>query len=257
MNQLQKRIISLQKKPKARREERAFVIEGRKLYEEIPRGRCLLTVVSESFARAKGNESLLKGKHYETVSDSLFESMTDTKTPQGILAVVRREEYTLSSLLRSGGTRPLLLLLEHLQDPGNLGTIFRAAEAAGVCGILMDEDCVDVYNPKTIRGTMGAIFRVPFCIVPDMVHTTRELKAAGVFCYAADLGGKCAYDDKNLTESAAFMIGNEANGLSEALKAEATDRVIIPMLGKGESLNAAMAATILMFEAARQRRKKD
>ena len=257
MNQLQKRIITLQKKPKARREERAFVVEGRKLYEEIPRGRCELTVVSESFVKAKGNESLLKGVKYEVVSDQVFESMTDTKTPQGILAVVRRVDYTLDSLLRAGKGEPLLLLLEHLQDPGNLGTIFRAAEAAGVRGILLDEDCVDVYNPKTIRGTMGAIFRVPFCIVPDPVKAAQELERRGITCYAADLKATHAYDEADLKKASCFMIGNEANGLSEALKAAAVERVIIPMLGKGDSLNAAMAATILMFEAARQRRKKD
>ena len=254
MNQLQKTIISLQKKPKARREEGVFVIEGRKLFEEVPANRLVKTVVSESFAAAKGNAALLKGVRCEVVSDQIFATMTDTKTPQGILAVVRQERANTADLFRAGGANPFFLLLEHLQDPGNMGTIFRAAEAAGVKGIFMDEDCVDIYNPKTIRGTMGAVFRLPFVVVPDLVRITEELKNRGICCLAADLAATKSYDSADCTKPVAFMIGNEANGLSENLKAAASERVIIPMMGKGESLNAAMAAVILMFETARQRR---
>ena len=130
----------------------------------------------------------------------------------------------------------------------------RAAEAAEVTGILMSSDCVDIYNPKTIRSTMGALYRVPFVVSEDFVGDIERLKKAGVSTYAAHLGATISYEGADYKKPCAFMIGNEANGLSDEVAALADCKILIPMAGQVESLNAAMAATVLMFEAARQRR---
>ena len=149
----------------------------------------------------------------------------------------------------------MLLVLDNLQDPGNLGTIFRTAEAAGVTGIILSKDSVDIYNPKVIRSTMGAIFRMPFVYVEKLTDTIEELKAHQIQVYAAHLEGKNAYDEENYLNGTAYLIGNEGNGLRQEVADCADTWIRIPMLGQAESLNAAVAASILMFEAARQRRK--
>ncbi len=149
----------------------------------------------------------------------------------------------------------LFIILEDIQDPGNLGTIFRTAEAAGADGVIMSSWTADIYNPKTIRSTMGSVYRVPFFHVDQMEEAVRRLQKAGVAVYAAHLGGTAAYDACDYQKSTAFLIGNEAKGLREETAACADARITIPMAGKVESLNAAVASSILLFEAARQRRK--
>lgn len=253
MNQQQKYILNLQRKSRERKREQAFVIEGRKMFEEAPADRIKMIVASESFCKSKEGAALLKGKKFDVVSDSIFETLSDTKTPQGILAVVKQQPYSFEELLGKEKAS-FLLILDHLQDPGNLGTIMRAAEAAGVTGILMSSDCVDIYNPKTIRSTMGALYRVPFVVSEDFAGDIEHLKKVGVSTYAAHLGATISYEGADYKKPCAFMIGNEANGLSDEVAALADCKILIPMAGQVESLNAAMAATVLMFEAARQRR---
>ena len=146
------------------------------------------------------------------------------------------------------------MILENLQDPGNLGTILRAGEGAGITGVIMSRDTVDIYNPKVVRSTMGSAFRVPFLYTDDLPGTVRELKAGGIRLFAAHLEGRNNYEEEDYTGNTGFLIGNEGNGLTEELSAPADAWVKIPMAGKVESLNAAVAASILMFETARQRR---
>ena len=178
----------------------------------------------------------------EIVADNVFRQMCDTKTPQGILTVLRKPVWTIQDILR--GDSPLIMILEDLQDPGNAGTIFRTGEGAGVSGVFL----------KVIRSTMGSVYRMPFLYVEDVVSLKAELKQKGIRTFAAHLKGKNSYDQENYQGGTAFLIGNEGNGLTEEA-AEAADCLIrIPMCGKVESLNAAMAAGILMYEAARQRR---
>jgi TrmH family RNA methyltransferase len=188
--------------------------------------------------------------------------MTDTQTPQGILAVVRQKQYTREDLLgeslllqdgeNSHKIQPCILLLENLQDPGNLGTILRTAEGAGVTGIMMSKDTVDVYNSKVVRATMGAIFRMPFCYEADIHAGVDWLKSQGICCYAAHLNGSSFYE-QNYQKPTCFFIGNEGNGLTKELTEHADTKIRIPMMGAVESLNAATAATVLMYEAMRQR----
>ena len=146
------------------------------------------------------------------------------------------------------------MILETLQDPGNLGTIIRASEGAGITGIVMNRETADIYNPKVIRSTMGSVFRVPFFYTDDLEQTVLDLKARGIRVFAAHLAGKNNYEQEDYTGNTAFLIGNEGNGLTEKLSNMADTWVKIPMAGKVESLNAAIAASILMFETARQRR---
>ena len=152
---------------------------------------------------------------------------------------------------------PLFLVLEDLQDPGNMGTIFRTAEGAGVDGIFMSTNCVDIYNPKTIRSTMGSVYRVPFVIAPDLQDVFAWFKKQGIRSYAAHLKGKGWYDEQSYVGGTAFLIGNEGNGLTDKLTDKVQKKIKIPMCGKVESLNAAMASGLLVYEARRQRQGVD
>lgn len=246
-----KQLIGLQKKAKERAARDVFVVEGPKMYREAPRERIHQTWVSESFYN-KNRQLLSDDGQTVVLSDRVFEAVSDTKTPQGILCVVRQYHYTLSELCKG---RPLILALENLQDPGNLGTILRTAEGAGVTGILMSRGCVDIYNPKVIRSTMGSVYRVPFYYTDDWAGDLTELKRRGVSWYAAHLKGKQDYDRADYTGPCGFLIGNESRGLTEETAALADDYIKIPMCGQVESLNAAVASAVLMYEAGRQRRR--
>lgn len=165
---------------------------------------------------------------------------------------MKRKQYTPDDLLQAAN--PLLMLLEDIQDPGNLGTILRTGEGAGIDGVIMSRDTADIYNPKTIRSTMGSIYRVPFLYVSSLSDMIAELKQKKITVYAAHLKGKQWYDQADYSGGSAFLIGNEGNGLKEETAALADSYIKIPMGGKVESLNAAMASGILMYEASRQRR---
>ena len=267
-----KNITALLKKSKERTRQGVFLVEGPKMFWEVPKERIEQVFVSESFF-AKNETRLASDRHYyeaEIVKDSVFDAMSDTKTPQGVIAVVKQFAYTLGDLLKveSGETAnygkevaavssaPLLLLLEDLQDPGNLGTILRTAEGAGVTGIVMSEGCVDIYNPKVIRSTMGAALRMPFVYADDFCATMKQLQKRGISIYAAYLSGSVEYTEPDYRSAAAFLIGNESRGLKQETAEKADASIRIPMAGKVESLNAAVAASLLAYEAARQRRQR-
>ena len=210
-----KQMIQLNKKARERRKQDVFLVEGLRMFREVPRERLVKTYVSESFLEDPEHQVLLQGIPYEVVKDSVFAQMSDTLTPQGVLTVVRQYHYTMEELMGEKD-HPLFLVLEDLQDPGNMGTIFRTAEGAGVDGIFMSANCVDIYNPKTIRSTMGSIYRVPFVIAPDLQDVFAWFKKQRVRSYAAHLKGKGWYDEKSYTDGTAFLIGNEGNGLTDA-----------------------------------------
>lgn len=247
-----KEIMQLQKKSKTRWQQRVFVVEGPRMVSEAPKDRILAAYLSESFA-AKEPDWIrrLGGIPYEIVSDSVFASVSETRTPQGILCLVRMPEYTIEDLLVR--ENPHLLLLESIQDPGNLGTMLRTGEGAGIDGIIMNRQTVDLFNPKTVRATMGSLFRVPYLMVEDLAEIIAILRGRGIRLYAAHLDGSKNYDQPDYTKGTAFLIGNEGNGLREETASLADTYIRIPMEGKVESLNAAIAATLLMYEVHRQR----
>lgn len=270
-----KAIIQLQKKSKARWQQRVFVVEGPKMVFEAPREWVEKVYVSESYLGRGGKIfQSLEGLAYEVVADSVLKAASDTQTPQGILALVKMPEYELKDLLASydgqcraeparsrtevvksqPGQAPGLLILESIQDPGNLGTMLRTGEGAGISGVIMNRSTVDIFSPKVVRSTMGSLYRVPFYIAEDISRTIGELKEHGVSVYAAHLKGEKSYDKADYTRGTAFLIGNEGNGLTEETAALADEYIRIPMEGQVESLNAAIAASLLMYEAHRQRR---
>lgn len=245
-----KKVISLISKGKTRREEGRFVVEGTRIFSETSSEEIEIVYTAESF-KPEGEiaEKLNKVSH-ETVSDSVFKKMSDTVTGQGILAVVKQKEYELSRLIKPDG---LYLVLETIQDPGNLGTIMRTAEGAGVTAVIMSRDTVDIYSPKVVRATMGAIFRQPFVVVEDVREAIQTLKEGGIKCYAAHLKGEDDFWQQDYKPGTAFLIGNEGNGLTDETAALSDTYIKIPMGGKLESLNAAVSAALLSYEAKRQR----
>ncbi len=222
------------------------------MFSEVPTEWLHQVYVSESFLAVNEGEALLSGIDYEVLSDSVFKNVSDTQTPQGILGLVKRPEYTLEQLL--AGEKTHLLITESIQDPGNLGTMFRTGEGAGITGVIMNKTTVDIYNPKTIRSTMGSIYRVPFYVTENLTETLHQLKQMGISLYAAHLRGTMSYDEPDYKGATGFLIGNEGNGLSEEVADMADTYIRIPMEGQVESLNAAIAATLLMYEVNRQRR---
>ena len=256
-NQKVKQVVQWQTRARERREAGIFLAEGFKLYQEAPEEDIReVYATPDALERAAGLPEIrdkLKRTGCEVVAGTVFEKMSDTRTPQGILCVIRRPEYSLEQLLSQKA--PLFVVLENLQDPGNLGTIIRTGEGAGVSGILMNTGTVDIYNPKTIRATMGSVFRVPFVCTEDLGETVEQLRRGGVRVLAAHLAGHEPYDGFCYRGGTAFLSGNEGAGLSPELAARADDYLKIPMEGRVESLNAAVTASILLYEAHRQRRQ--
>jgi len=246
-----KELTALRDKSKIRKETKTYIVEGMKMCAEAPADMILETYMTKSFEAQ--HREWLQGQSYEVIEDKLFEKLSDTKTPQGIMRVLRQQHYSLDTVLNKGD---LYVVLEDIQDPGNMGTIMRTAEGAGVSGIIMSKGCVDIYNPKTIRSTMGSIYRVPFVHTDSISEAIEEVKRRGVKVYAAHLKGEQYYDDIEYRR-AAFLIGNEGNGLREETAALADTYIKIPMQGQVESLNAAVATAILMYEYGRQRRLVD
>lgn len=269
-----KKVLDLQTKAKARKKYDSFVIEGVRECQEAPINRIEIIYISETFEKTFVSDkkfleikNILDKVNYEVVSDMVFSHMSQTKTPQGILGIIKKNEYTLEDIINVKScehindaksservnNRKHFIFLENLQDPGNLGTILRTAEGAGVSGVIMSKDTVDIYNPKVVRSTKGTIFRVPFVYVEDIIDTVKKVKDMGVCIYAAHLLGENYYYNEDFTKDIGFIIGNEGNGITDELAKEASKYIKIPMCGKVESLNAANAATILMYEALRQR----
>ena len=258
-------IKELGAKRKVREESGLYLVDGPKMCSEIPDGLVSEIYVTEEFLsspHAALCAGLLRENGYNIITESEMKQISDTVTPQGILCLVRQQKVKgLRALIDACGTeKPLLCILETIQDPGNLGTIFRAGEACGVTGIIMNDRTADVYSPKVTRSTMGSVFRMPFVYVKDLCEAAGRLRAGEytggepVEILAGDLQGAIDYIEFDYRKACAFMIGNESKGLSEELKNEATKRIKIPMKGNVESLNAAMAATVIGFEASRQRR---
>lgn len=223
------------------------------MFVEVPQERMEKVYVSETLYNKKKHELDWDKLTLEILSDSVFNHVSDTQTPQGILCIVKQKKYDLNTLLNI--KNPHFIVLDNLQDPGNLGTIVRTAEGAGVDAVFMSKDCVDIYNPKTIRSTMGSIYRMPTIYIEDTVKLLEIFKEKGIQSYAAHLDGQNSYDKEDYRTGTAILIGNEGNGLRDEVSNKADIWVRIPMEGQVESLNAAIAASVFMFEVARQRRQ--
>ena len=255
-NPVVKEIKSL-KSRRDREKKGLYYVEGLRIVEEALKENADIAelAVSEEFASYHQDAGLL-GKieklNIKTYlfTPKLFKEITDTETPQGILAIMRIRKHELKHELDKNG---LYVILDSIRDPGNMGTIIRTADAAGFSGVILSKGCVDVYNPKVLRSTMGSVFHMPVYQVGDVLETTKFLKLNGVSIYVSHLEGKVSIFEADMISGAAIVIGSEAEGVCEELKAMADLLVRIPMPGKAESLNASIAAGIMIYEAVRQR----
>lgn len=248
-----KHFRSLLANRKDRRRERLFVIEGVRLVEEAIRaGSELLTVVYDAeqlCATNRGDALLANVASSPTAfpaSPEVIAAITDTVTPQGIVAIARWPELRSE---RSG----IQLVLDAVQDPGNVGTLLRSAEATGVTDVICMRGTADVYSPKVVRAAMGAHFRLP--IMQDVAWDDLDIALGPADnIYVADAEGSMPYYAADWRQPSVLIVGNEANGASDEARALATKVIAIPMVATVESLNAAVAGSVILFEAARQRR---
>lgn len=225
---------------KGRRESGCFLVEGRKMVEEALKSAFDVeaVLVQEGMELPDG----LTMPVYELPAHVLA-AVCDTKTPQGIAAVVQMKEQ--SAL----GKR--IVVLDGVQDPGNVGTIIRTADAAGLDGVLLSNQCADVFSPKVLRATMGSIFRMNLRTTDDLPGELTKLREKGYSILSSQLDGTPFYEREKVAERFALIIGNEGNGVSEQVQQTATHQVRLPMRGGAESLNAAIAAAIMMYELMR------
>jgi TrmH family RNA methyltransferase len=253
-NKQVKQLVALQKTKKERAKKKTFVIEGIKIIQEIPIDWEIDTIfVSSTFLleHEQGLQQLMDRSQIIEVSDKIFMQISDTQTPQGILAVCKQKCFSINEIIKK--PNPFLVMVEEMQDPGNLGTLIRTADAAGADGVILSKGTVDLYNPKVLRATMGSVFHLPIVAEANLEEVLVMMKQEKIQVLSAHLRGDRFPYDCDLTQSTAILIGNEANGIKEST-ANMTDQLIkLPMLGKAESLNAAIASGILMYELVRQR----
>lgn len=244
-NKIIKEINSLKNK-KDRDKKGLFVLEGERLIGEIPKECNIKYIAAAESYKLKDDINI----SYR-INDKLFSRISDTVNPQGILAVCEIMKRDCENINYEND--PFFVLLENITDPGNMGTIIRTADAAGADGIFVTKGCVDIYNPKVIRATMGSVFHLPIYRNVNGLNIVEKLNYNNIITIGAHLKGKDTPYNINMKKGCAVIIGNEANGLSDEISMKASNLVKIPMPGKAESMNAGVAAGILIYEAVRQR----
>ncbi len=246
-NKTIKLIRSLGRK-KVRYETGLYFVEGVRMVEEALRfaeNSIQFLIVSDSFLQK--NETFVhildeSGKTVYTAKESLFQEICNTEAPQGIGAVLSMQEQ----MEMDWSGLKFVLVLDGVSEPGNLGTIIRTAEAAGVDGVLLLKGCADLYNPKVVRATMGSLFRVP-CLLGAEIETVAQLKEQGFSLIATSLQDSVPIQSAKIEGKRAIVIGSEAFGVSDAMLKLSDIKVQIPMEGEVESLNAGVAAGISMY----------
>lgn len=233
-----------------------FVVEGARLvHDAIISGAEITDAFVTADARLKFEDccSLLEktGAAVYEVTPAIANALADTRTPQGIFCIVkmRKNELDISKMNPHGS----YLALENLQDPGNLGMILRTAEAMGIDGVILSSGCVDIYSPKVVRASMGAVFRIKFAASVDLISVLSGLKSEGHNVYAAVAHGGEDIRTLELKNGAVAVIGNEGNGLTDDCADICNAKLTVRMGGRAESLNAAAAATVILWEMTKHR----
>lgn len=245
-------VQNLLEKRKARRKEERFVVEGPHLVEEASnQGLIDFVVYSENLPIVQNLKE--QGINCLKISREQFADISEVETPQWILAVVKEQKFGLADLLKTDN--PLIVFCVEVQDPGNLGTIVRTADAVGGCGIILSRGTVDLYNGKTIRSTMGSLFHLPIVFIDDFAKTVDTLKSKGIKIVGTDISGKKDYFAVDFKGPTAILVGNEGAGLSLEEMELSDELVNIPMPGKAESLNVGVSTAVVLYEALRQRTK--
>jgi len=254
-NEIIKHIKKLKEK-KYREEYNEFIVEGIKMIREAMEEKIKIkqVIICDD---CKNSGMISSELMYEIaklncvyVSEKVFTSITDVINPQGIMAIIEKNSNLDNKI---DYNQDFFLVLDNIQDPGNMGTILRTADSLNLKQIIVSKGSADIYNLKVVRSTMGAIFRVKVIESDDLVKTIKELKKHKIKIYATDLKTDKSIYDVDYTKSA-IVIGNESNGVSNEILQEATERIKIPMIGKTESLNAAVATSIIMYEAFRSQK---
>lgn len=251
-NETIKHIKKLKEK-KFREEYNEFIIEGIKMIEEaIQENAKIKSIIICDDCKTAGNipnELMYEIAKLECiyVAEKIFSSITEVINPQGIMAIIEKPNNNENEIDYKEDN---FLILDNIQDPGNIGTILRTADSLDIKQIVVSKGTADIYNPKVVRSTMGAIFRIRVIEVEDLPKEIRKMKKHKINVYATDLKTDKSIYDVDYTKSA-IVIGNEANGVSEEVLKEASKRIKIPMLGKTESLNAAVATSVILYEVFR------
>ena len=230
------------KERKGRKETGCFLVEGRKMVEEALASAFPVEAVLVDDARI-AEFRLPENIPAFALPEHVLAAVCDTKTPQGVAAVVRVVEVELK------GKR--VVALDGVQDPGNVGTIIRTADAAGFDGVILSTQCADVFSPKVLRATMGSVFRMGVRVTEDLPGLLAQMVRKGASVLSSQLDGEPFYQRSTLNERFVLIIGSEGNGVTDEVKAVATHKVKLPMRGGAESLNAAVAAGIMMYELTR------
>lgn len=254
-NALYKDVKNLKQK-KFRDEKREYLIEGIRFIDEAIKEKVHIKAffLSDKLPLVRGGEELLSRIStldipvYE-LSDQLLEGLSDTESSQGVVAIIKMEQLALEEVVKDSKR---LVLLEGIQDPGNMGTIIRTADAAGFDGVITLKGCVEIFNPKVLRSTMGSVFHIPVVAQAEMTEVIELLKRNNLTTFAAHLKGEKTIYEADMSKGGVIFVGNEANGLSEELAGLADELVKIPMPGRAESLNASIAAALFMYEMVRK-----
>jgi RNA methyltransferase, TrmH family len=236
-----------------RAERRLFLADGPKAVEGALAARCVVEVFATPAAVERYDALVAQAPEVTLVDDRALASLSDSVTPAGLVAVCTFVDVPLAEALAAG--RGLVALCAEVRDPGNAGTLVRTADALGVDAVVLAGDSVDLYNPKTVRASVGSVFHLPVAIEPDPARAVRAAQEAGLTVLAADGAGEVLLDEAGelLDRPTAWLFGNEAHGLPEDLAALADHRVRIRIRGGAESLNLATAAAICLHDSARRR----
>jgi RNA methyltransferase, TrmH family len=246
------------KQKKFRTQTGLYIAEGVRLVEEAVQSHAQVQEILICGDIQSGKfDAIINGANSQEVqlyevTEAVLEHVADTKTPQGVVAIIRQSEGDPEAFI-ANKENPLYLVLDAIQDPGNLGTIIRTADAVGATGVLLSKTSVDLYNPKVVRATMGSLFHLPVFEV-DLETFLPKLKEIGVSVIGTSVTAEKTVYESNFTGAAALVIGSEAHGLTASIAEQIDTEIALPMPGKAESLNAAIAASVMMYEALRQRK---
>lgn len=247
------------KTEKGREKEEKFLIEGLHLCQEAfsSEWEVELVLFSSEFGESAQGEKLIqqfskKGAEIFRAKKKEIEKLTDTETPQGIIAVVKKKKHTLNNDFLNQAS--LLLGLDNIRDPGNLGTMIRTADAAGADAVLLSGGCVELFNPKVIRSTMGSIFHLPVIEGLKLTEIIPEMKSRGFKIFVSEVHQGKDYTQLDYPEKVCLLIGSESSGISQEVSNSADEKIKIPIYGKAESLNASVACGILLYEIVRKKR---
>ena len=234
-----------------------FPIEGSKMVSEALESDFAveLVVLSEGYSGDLLTQAESRGISILKVTEQVFQSMADTRSPQGVLAVLKQKESDFQQII--GQDRGLLVILDGIKDPGNLGTIIRTVDAVGGDGVILINECVDPYNPKAVRATMGSLFRIPVYPVNDAAVLLDKLSEAGWHIAASTLQGTDVFLWQGGSRKTILVIGSESHGVSQTVLDRSHSLIKVPMAGGSESLNASVAAGVMIYEIFRKGRKMD